>query len=128
METKRKWIEKLKELKNEIIIIENELFEEYGHKPKSPGVLLSGASESIYATILKLGKEGIFEFENLKPNDKLTIYSNHSGYDFENVFYVSQTSESITILDYVLDKEIEIPKNYIVEFYIEQRLLSKHEI
>jgi len=40
---KEKIIEKLNGLRNELIEIENELFEMYGHEPKSPGAILSEA-------------------------------------------------------------------------------------
>jgi len=54
-------------------------------------------------------------YDNLKVNDRISIASNRGGYDFHRVFFVCQSNESITILDYVPNKEIEIPKAYIVE-------------
>lgn len=113
MQTKEKLIEKLKELKDELINIDNELFEMYGHEPKSPGAVLGETTDSIGLLISKLENEGMYT--DLKVNDRISIASNHSGYDFHRVFFVRQSFESITILDYVPDQEIEIPKSYIVE-------------
>ncbi|WP_323650249.1 hypothetical protein [Lysinibacillus xylanilyticus] len=60
-----------------------------------------------------LENEGMFD--NLKVNDKLFIASNRSGYDFDGVYFVSQSSDSITDLDYGPNRENEIPNAYIVE-------------
>jgi len=54
METKEKLIEKLKKLNNELIEIDNDLFEMYGHEPKSPGAVLGQATDSIKTVIIKL--------------------------------------------------------------------------
>ena len=54
-------------------------------------------------------------YDKLKVNDRISIASNRGGYDFHRVFFLHQSHESITILDYVPDREIEIPKAYIVE-------------
>jgi len=51
----------------------------------------------------------------LNPGDRISIFSNRGGYDFHRVFFVRQTSDSITILDFVYNKEITISKDYIVE-------------
>jgi len=54
-------------------------------------------------------------FDDLKVNDQLSIYSNRGGYDFDRVYFVDQSEDSITVLDFVPNQEIEIPKSYIVE-------------
>jgi len=54
-------------------------------------------------------------FDDLKVNDQLSIYSNRGGYDFNRVYFVDQSEDSITVLDFVPNQEIEIPKSYIVE-------------
>lgn len=58
METKSKIIKKLKELNNELIKIDNDLFEMYGHETKSPGAVLSEATYSISSVITKLENKG----------------------------------------------------------------------
>lgn len=54
-------------------------------------------------------------FENLKKNDALFIASNRGGYDYNKVFFVEQTADSITIFDFVNNQEREIPKDFILE-------------
>lgn len=54
MDTKEKLIKKLKKLNSELIKIDNDLFEMYGHESKSPGAILAEATYSISSVIAKL--------------------------------------------------------------------------
>lgn len=54
-------------------------------------------------------------FDSFKKNDLVFIASDRGGYDYNRVFFLRQTVDSITIFDFASNEEREIPKDYILE-------------
>lgn len=54
-------------------------------------------------------------FENLIKNDLIDVIANSSEYEWSRVFFVQQDDTTITVLEFVSEREYIIPKQAVLE-------------
>ena len=64
-------------------------------------------------------------FEELQKNNLISIHANRSCYDFHKVYFISQDDDSITVLNFVSNSEVIIPKKNIEEISVHGNFLSR---